>query len=906
MKTSKWIVTIFFILFLAGTAWALAAPVASFTAVPTSGIAPLKVQFTDTSTGTPTRWSWGFGDGTTSAAQNPSHTYNRTGTYTVRLTVRNAAGSSIASTTIKVTVALPVASFTATPTSGAAPLTVQFTDTSTGSISSRSWTFGDGGSSTLRTPIHTYTNSGTFTVTLTVRNAGGSSSATAAITVGAPALPVASFTANPTSGPAPLAVKFTNTSTGSPTSWSWTFGDGGTSTTQNPSHTYASSGTYTVTLTVRNAGGSSNATTTINVTVAAPVASFTANPTSGPAPLAVQFTDKSTGSPTSWSWTFGDGGSSTAQNPSHTYTSSGTYTVTLTATNAGGSSSANATISVKAGLPVASFTANPPSGPAPLAVQFTDTSTGNPTSWSWTFGDGTSSTAQNPSHTYNGSGTYGVSLTVTNSGGSSNATGSIVVSAMQPPVANFTATPTSGAAPLKVQFTDTSTGSPTSWSWAFGDGGTSTTQNPSYTYAKVGTFTAKLTVSNANGSTSKTSNLTVTGSGGTISPWGGRVSICFDDGDYASLTVWPDLCKSYSIVGTVFPIAGWIGNGWECTWDQLQSLVQDGWEIGNHTMDHQDLTTLTGTQLDYEIGQAKQILEQNLGVKVTSIATPGGTGTDNKLVMQYISKFEEVARNVSTAANNYFPFAPYNMFSWPVEYNVAPTTVIQTIQDAMAKGYWLVLTFHVVGSSGAQGMYPTANLAQILQYLQTNAIPMVTLNQGMAFTQGPNLVQNSDFTSTDSTGWATNWTRIGSAANVSLQTVSPFPRVFAPGPLWLELQSASSGTTIGATSDPIPISDTTVPYFLSFFIDSTIQSGSVSIIAQELNSNGQQINSQQLGSLGTNYNASWSVAQTGLPGYMYQASGISVSAVRISVQANFTGAANFDHFFFGTLPAKPN
>ena len=75
----------------------------------------------------------------------------------------------------------------------------------------------------------------------------------------------------------------------------------------------------------------------------APTAGFTAAPTSGPAPLAVQFTDTSTGSPTSWAWDFGDGTTSTAQNPSHTYAAAGTYSVTLTATNALGANTATKT-----------------------------------------------------------------------------------------------------------------------------------------------------------------------------------------------------------------------------------------------------------------------------------------------------------------------------------------------------------------------------------------------------------------------------------------------------------------------------------------------------------------------------------------------------------------------------------
>ncbi len=164
--------------------------------------------------------------------------------------------------------------------------------------------------------------------------------AAAAVGGGGPVAPVADFSGDPTSGTAPLTAYFTDLSSGSPTSWYWTFGDGGSSSQQNPNYTYNSAGTYTVTLTATNSVGSDGETKSGYITVnpcVAPTASFTAAPTSGYAPLAVSFTDQSTGSPTSWSWDFGDGGSSSQQNPSYTYTSTGTYTVTLTASNGCGS-----------------------------------------------------------------------------------------------------------------------------------------------------------------------------------------------------------------------------------------------------------------------------------------------------------------------------------------------------------------------------------------------------------------------------------------------------------------------------------------------------------------------------------------------------------------------------------------
>ncbi len=335
-----------------------------------------------------------------------------------------------------VAVQQPVASFTKSATSGTAPLTVNFTDTSTNTPTSWLWTFGDGTTSTLQNPSHVYSANGTFNVTLKATNTGGSNTSGAqSITVTAAVVtPVASFTKSASSGTAPLTVNFTDTSTNTPTSWLWTFGDGSTSTTRNPSHTYTGTGGFDVTLRATNtAGGNTSPLQTVTVSpgVPMPVASFTADATSGVDPLTVTFTDTSTNTPTSWSWTFGDGATSTAQNPSHVY-AAGSYTAKLTATNIGGGTSATQTITVTSApaAPVASFTKSASSGTFPLTVDFTDTSTNTPTSWSWDFGDGATSTAQNPSHDYTGAGSFVVSLTATNAiGGNTSATQTVVVSA---------------------------------------------------------------------------------------------------------------------------------------------------------------------------------------------------------------------------------------------------------------------------------------------------------------------------------------------------------------------------------------------------------------------------------------------------------------------------------------------
>lgn len=228
---------------------------------------------------------------------------------------------------------------------------------------------------------------------------------------------------------------------------------------------------------------------------------------------------------------FGDGSpASSTANVVHTYTSPGIYTVNLTVTNDVSSDSMLQTITViKATTPVADFTSNRTTGPRPLSVVFTDTSTGLPTSWAWDFGDGNKSAAQNPLHQYSSDGIYSVTLTVANSKGS-NSTQKInyITVSTQPPSANFLSNITSGNIPLTVQFTDTSIGSPALWNWNFGDGSTSTERNPTHTYFSAGTYDVNLVVSNAAGTSSKVATITVLGnsdsSGGSSSESSGGSS----------------------------------------------------------------------------------------------------------------------------------------------------------------------------------------------------------------------------------------------------------------------------------------------------------------------------------------------------------------------------------------------
>ncbi|MDD1694739.1 MAG: PKD domain-containing protein [Methanoregula sp.] len=411
----------------------------------------------------------------------------------------------------------PVASFTSNITSGSVPASVQFIDTSSYIPTSWVWSFGDGGTSSEQDPIHTYSSAGSYTVTLTTTNADGSNTITRSKYISASksqTAPAAAFLSNISSGSQPLAVQFVDSSSNSPIAWAWSFGDGGTSSEQNPVHTYTTTGDFTVTLSAVNTAGSSTVSKdtfiTVTSTSSAPDASFEATETTGSSPLTIQFIDTSNNAPTSWVWSFGDGGTSTAQNPSHTYVTAGTYTVTLTVTNSGGSSTETESdyITVEETEPVAAFTANTTSGLVPLVVQFSDTSSNTPTSWYWYFGDGGSSTEQDPVYEYDEAGSYTVSLTATNDEGSNTTTRAkyINVTAITPPAPSFNADVTSGTAPLTVRFTDTTTNSPLTWEWNFGDGSSSTLQNPAHTYTTPGSYSVVLTVTNAGGSRTATTS----------------------------------------------------------------------------------------------------------------------------------------------------------------------------------------------------------------------------------------------------------------------------------------------------------------------------------------------------------------------------------------------------------------
>jgi PKD repeat protein len=275
--------------------------------------------------------------------------------------------------------------------------------------------------------------SGQHAIYVAAYNGNGTSAGSNTVNVSINQPAVASFTVTPEAGNIATPFQFHSTSTGSIASISWDFGDGSTANVADPVHTYTSARQYTVTLSVRGTGGNlSTATKLLNVSGPL-VASFVYAPGAPRLNENIVFTDLSTGAPTAWLWNFGDGTSSVEQNPNKHYTAAGDYPVSLTVYRNTESFTGTRIVTVLAGVPatptvVASFDVSTFNAVVGSNVVFTDRSAGLPTVWSWSFGDGSTSTAQNPVHAYAAPGTYLITLTASNATTTGIATKTISVS----------------------------------------------------------------------------------------------------------------------------------------------------------------------------------------------------------------------------------------------------------------------------------------------------------------------------------------------------------------------------------------------------------------------------------------------------------------------------------------------
>jgi PKD repeat protein len=458
-------------------------PVATFAA--SDGCDGHAVSFNNTSGGAST-YDWAFGDMTTSTVASPSHVYASANTYSVTL-IANSIHNCTDTVTQSVTVN-PSPSVGFSMTTACLGDATTFTNNSTLSSGTMTyaWNFGDGNSSSSENPSHSYANAGNYTVTLSVTGSLGNCVESITKTVSVNEVPTVGFSAaNVCDG---SAVSFTNSSTGA-TTYMWNFGDGNTATSAAPSHTYASAGTYTVMLSVSNVHNCTSSTTQSITVYDGPAADFTSSTECLGDPTVFNNTSTLGGTGTmTFVWDFGDGTTSTSQTPNHTYSAAGNYLVTLTATSNNacvGTAVNNVTVH---DVPVAHFT----TGNVCIGTNtpFTNNSTGA-VSYQWDFGDGSSSTARTPSHTYATSGTFLIKLIVTNANGCTDlyALNAVV---WGKPTVGFTQTDVCVNTPMTFS-NSSATGT---YMWNFGDGYISSSSNPQHTYKRSGSFNVNLEVTN--------------------------------------------------------------------------------------------------------------------------------------------------------------------------------------------------------------------------------------------------------------------------------------------------------------------------------------------------------------------------------------------------------------------------
>ncbi len=402
-----------------------------------------EVAFLDKSTGNIKKWAWDFGDSTSSREQHPVHIYTHEGKYPVCLTIETVNGC-IDTYYDTAYIRLPrcKADFSWQPLRCYDAFTrceraYQFTDGSTGDVEEWYWNFGDGDTSTLQNPIHIYGRDGNYVVSLAIRTSFGCADAKYdTLVAGDPnarckadltweeVYPVNCIDSTNCITPYHF-IQFTDKSRGQISDWHWHFGDGDSSSLQDPLHIYAHNGRFVVSLTVTSYTGCSDTevdTIILGDTLCEDcIASFSWNEVYPNADCTrkstdcitpyyyIQFTDESAGYVKEWLWNFGDGKTSEEQSPLHEYLFAGTYQVCLTVIcNNWCYGWVCKTIAVGdtipgdcyAGFTVSDLNICEVACPNCSCVQFQDKSSWNAVQWHWDFGDGDTSSLQNPFHIY--------------------------------------------------------------------------------------------------------------------------------------------------------------------------------------------------------------------------------------------------------------------------------------------------------------------------------------------------------------------------------------------------------------------------------------------------------------------------------------------------------------------------
>ncbi|MFK7970778.1 MAG: PKD domain-containing protein, partial [Bacteroidia bacterium] len=470
------------------------------------GCKPLGVNFMDGSvlgpSGPIVSYHWDFGNGDTAIIANPRATYLDTGFYDVKLIVEDSLGC-IDSISRRIAVGDTVkADFEIVDSIACVRQEVYLFNRSTGNYNASVWDIGGITYLNQKDPKFAFQDTGWYFIELIVEDRGcydtlRKDSAFHILP------PKAGFDGNLVGCDTPHTVFFRDTSIGA-TRYFWDFGTGNPGDTSNiaePIFTYRQTGFYNVMMVVWNDATGCADTVISTVSVEIFRMQIAATPRSGCVPQTVQFTDQGTGGAL-WNWDFGDGNRSIRQNPQHTYNQAGTFTASLAMYSAG-SCAGTRTIRIDVYQPNVTFGALDTNACIGDLVTFTN-STFTPltiTNWLWDFGDGTSSTLQNPTHRYNRTGDFTVTLTATDSRGCVGTISKRRFILVTKPTASYQPQFPATCIGRPLRFTDRSSGVSTlNYQWYFGDrGGSFSSGNQTHTYVQDGRYTTQLIVTDSLG-----------------------------------------------------------------------------------------------------------------------------------------------------------------------------------------------------------------------------------------------------------------------------------------------------------------------------------------------------------------------------------------------------------------------
>ncbi len=487
-------------------------PIADFSSVPVcENEASPFTDLSSISSGNIVSWNWSFGDGNTSNTQSPTNTYAAPGNYTVTLIATSDMGCTANSTHTASVNTVPSANFSFTNVCSYDEATfINTSSIASGNISSYKWDFGDGNTSALQSPNYQYAQAGIYNVSL-IAFSGNSCSDTLSQTITVFAVPQAAITtANVCDQQAAAFTDATNTNGTLITSWEWDFGNGTNSTEQNPSITFASSGSYNTQLIVTSTDGCKDTANGSVVIYPLPIVDYLTNNVCLNATSNFNNLSYLSSGSMTYTWDFDDAITSSTQSPTHTFAQAGQYNVKLIATTDKGCLDSITQVLTIYPLPVVDFAPDKYNGCIDLDINFTNNSTISSTniqSYLWDLGDGTTSTAANPSYTYSVPGIYSVTLTaISDKGCVDQSDFPVSIQAYSLPTASFIFSPDYiSILNPNVQFTDLSTDA-VSWNWYMGDETVSDLQNPNHAYADTGNYQVWLTVTNQYGCVDSISN----------------------------------------------------------------------------------------------------------------------------------------------------------------------------------------------------------------------------------------------------------------------------------------------------------------------------------------------------------------------------------------------------------------